>query len=518
MPPAGGHRLARAAGPAARRAGGRVRARRRRAVEALAGDRLRRGRAAPDRRKASPSGSSAARTRSRSRADHRGRRPAGARSHRHRSAQRDPGARGSGCRGLERLRAAACRGRARHADDRHFRADQPVALGAAQSDRRGRADASEARLPAVPQADLPHRPSPLHARHLGRAGARGRRSARSAQARARPRTAIRSTAARTSSTGGIAPSAPTISILPAPSGPCWPGLGADEDRDQRHAERGREMQQPGVDADHEGGARDHARHAVERLEVRHAARPARRRRSRSLRRRSASVPHGSTTAIRAAASACASSIQRRHRPFLLGPRGRVQQDRVARAARAGQRRAIEPKIGRPVRRISERHGGQQPVARDRVQRAVDPMMHVVEPCAPAARARSRGRSRAGGRARTARSAPSAPGPARRSPSSCVCVAHRARNARDLAPGRRAAAAARRQRRDATGMTLSTARCSRTSGAKASSTTQPMRASGRCAARVAHRRHVMDHVAERGRLDEQDIGHRAREIYGVIGIV
>ena len=55
--------------------------------------------------------------------------------------------------------------------------------------------------------------------------------------------------------------------------------------------------------------------------------------------------------------------------------------------------------------------------------------------------------------------------------------HRAPECADFAPCRRPERRAR-QRRDATGMTLSTARCSRTSGAKASSTTQPMRASGR----------------------------------------
>ena len=76
-------------------------------------------------------------------------------------------------RGLERFRAAACRGRARHALDRHLRPDQPVALGAAQSDRRGGADRDATRLPALPQADLPQRPSPLHARHRGRAGSGG---------------------------------------------------------------------------------------------------------------------------------------------------------------------------------------------------------------------------------------------------------------------------------------------------------------------------------------------------------
>ena len=56
------------------------------------------------------------------------------------------------------------------------------------------------------------------------------------------------------------------------------------------------------------------------------------------------------------------------------------------------------------------------------------------------------------------------------------------------------------------MTSSTAGCSRTSGAKASSTTQPNRACGRCAPRLGHRRHVVDHIAERGGLDEQDFGH------------
>jgi hypothetical protein len=27
-------------------------------------------------------------------------------------------------------------------------------------------------------------------------------------------------------------------------------------------------------------------------------------------------------------------------------------------------------------------------------------------------------------------------------------------------------------------------------------------------RIAHRRHVVDHIAERGRLDEEDVGHAA----------
>ena len=59
------------------------------------------------------------------------------RSHRRRPAQRDPGAGGGRRRGLQRFRPAPRRGRPRHAVDRHFRPDQPVALGAAQSARRG---------------------------------------------------------------------------------------------------------------------------------------------------------------------------------------------------------------------------------------------------------------------------------------------------------------------------------------------------------------------------------------------
>ena len=66
-----------------------------------------------------------------------------------------------------------------HARDRHFRADRSVALGAAQSARRGGADRQRAALPALPQAGLPGRPSPLHARHRGgKNSGGGRRRAR----------------------------------------------------------------------------------------------------------------------------------------------------------------------------------------------------------------------------------------------------------------------------------------------------------------------------------------------------
>ena len=53
--------------------------------------------------------------------------------------------------------------------DRNFRPDQPVALGAAQSARRNACETKQrTRLPALPQAGMPARPSSLHARHQPR--------------------------------------------------------------------------------------------------------------------------------------------------------------------------------------------------------------------------------------------------------------------------------------------------------------------------------------------------------------
>ena len=52
----------------------------------------------------------------------------------------------------------------RHALDRYLRADQSLALGAAQSARRGDAGERRTCLPAVPQTGMPGRSSPLHAR------------------------------------------------------------------------------------------------------------------------------------------------------------------------------------------------------------------------------------------------------------------------------------------------------------------------------------------------------------------
>ena len=92
-----------------------------------------------------------------------------------------------------------------------------------------------------------------------------------------------------------------------------------------------------------------------------------------------------------AASACASAIQ-----FATGHSfsGRAvacssTTSRVGRAAH--QRRAIETEIDRALRRVAERRAGQHAVARDRVQRAIDAVTHVVEPATPA-RSRTLSRS------------------------------------------------------------------------------------------------------------------------------
>ncbi len=114
------------------------------------------------------------------------------RSDRHRSARRHSGA-GRGHRGgVERFRSGSRRGGGRHAVDRHIRADQPLALGSAQSAGRHHRNHHPPALPALPQAGLPARPPSLHARHPARTGPCGR-----------PAGARRRRAAITAHTAGI---------------------------------------------------------------------------------------------------------------------------------------------------------------------------------------------------------------------------------------------------------------------------------------------------------------------------
>ena len=120
-------------------------------------------------------------------ADRRGGRPRRPRPDRHRPAQRHPGAGRRRRGGHQRFRADAYLGRDRHADHRHLRPDQPVALEAAQSGRGGDRDPDRRPLPSLPQADLPDAASSLHARYpvrgrgRDRAGRAGRRRARSGE-------------------------------------------------------------------------------------------------------------------------------------------------------------------------------------------------------------------------------------------------------------------------------------------------------------------------------------------------
>src|SRR5882724_695979 len=77
------------------------------------------------------------------------------------------------CLRVERFRPRSCRRRYWHSNPGHLRADQPLALGSAQSARGGGRNFDGRALPALPQADLPaHSPS-LHDRHLSGPGAAG---------------------------------------------------------------------------------------------------------------------------------------------------------------------------------------------------------------------------------------------------------------------------------------------------------------------------------------------------------
>ena len=189
---------------------------------------------------------------------------------------------------------------------------------------------------------------------------------------------MRSTAALTSSTVGMAPSAPTISILPDPSGPCCPGSVptkiAASGTPSAAATCNRPVSTPTTNAD----ARDHARDLIERLKVRHSG----------VRHRGcdlhAAPPLGFTAPWEHDREAILlERLPKRDpvcdRPFLLGPCGCVQQHRISPRRAAHQRRTIQSEIERAIRRITERLRGQHAIARDRVQRAIDLMMVVVEP-------------------------------------------------------------------------------------------------------------------------------------------
>ena len=98
-----------------------------------------------------------------------------------------------------RTTSACCMSRPRSARRRSAFSARPargIGRRSIRSPRRD-ADGRDARLPALPQADLPRAPSSLHAQYFGRSGAR-RDAARACAGQAQPKVAIRSTAPRTS--------------------------------------------------------------------------------------------------------------------------------------------------------------------------------------------------------------------------------------------------------------------------------------------------------------------------------
>ena len=107
----------------------------------------------------------------------------------------------------------------------------------------------------------------------------------------------------------------------------------------------------------------------------------------------------------------------------------------ARAPRRHQRRG-RARNRAALGRIAEHLAGQHPIARDRMQRAIDAMMLVVEPGRRRARARCRGRSRAAARARARVISAERNSPCASITVSCGLRAHRAPECADLAPRRR----------------------------------------------------------------------------------
>ncbi len=171
-----------------------------------------------------------------------------------------------------------------------------------------------------------------------------------------------------------------------------------------------------------------------------------------------------------------------------------------------QHRAVEPEIRGTFGRISEHLTGKHAVAHDRVQRAIDPMMHVIEP-GRRALAHALAVIPMPPAARETRDQRRAQQPLRVDHRLMRLFAHGTPERAELPPcrrrERRRPPAPRGDRDDAVDRAMQPHQ--RREGFlhhPADARLRPV------PARIAHRRHVMDHIAERGGLDEQDIGHQA----------
>ena len=300
--------------------------------------------------------------------------------------------------------------------------------------------------------------------------------------------------------------APSTWIAPAPIGPVRPGSLAEKIATSGTPSAAARCSRP------VSTPTTNAAPAISRATASSGARSGTRARGvaaaiRDARSRSASVPNGTTR------STSGPERGREHppvrlRPFLVGARGRVQQHAIGRSRGFGQRRAVEAEIRRTVRRVAQRRAGQRAVSRNRVLFPFHRMAHVIE------RAGERlldavGIVAVAAAPRRARDQRRLEEQALRVDDCVIGAAAKPAHETCRSPARSKPAIARgASSAPRPGSPPPTAGCSRTSGANASSTTQAKRASGRSRAGLRQRRHVMDHVAERGGLDEKHIGHGA----------
>jgi hypothetical protein len=198
----------------------------------------------------------------------------------------------------------------------------------------------------------------------------------------------------------------------------------------------------------------------------------------------------------------------------------VEENAVARPGRIRETAARKPEIDRAVGRVAKREAGQHAIARDGMEIARDAMLHAVK----------RGRRTLANAVRVVAmtAAPREPGDQRRFEKKPLRIddlvitasAQRANEIRDLVPCRRRQQAlppaSRGDRNDLRnrGMKPHEGRERLLHHPRKSRIRKP-------AARIRQRGHVMDHVAERGRLDEQNLGHvfeARRVIYGARSLV
>ena len=183
-------------------------------------------------------------------------------------------------------------------------------------------------------------------------------------------------------------------------------LAADEDRDQRHAERRGEMEEPGIDADDERCARDERAPCGRAVAARARGRSAAPRRCARCARARPRCPMAAPARCRArrAPGRARSTMP----PAILFRAARWRAAGCRRRPRSVPRAHSrdKPEIDRAIGRVAEREAGQHAIARDGMQVARDADAARRRTTTRRARGRCPRRNRGGGRARAAQSAPS----------------------------------------------------------------------------------------------------------------